>query len=77
MITENITLSDEMRDDMFKYALEVINIGNTIQVYKTKYFVLHWFDEVCSENNEVNEEAESKRQLKDSQKTAERQKRDC
>ena len=30
MITENITLSDEMRDDMFKYALEVINIGNTI-----------------------------------------------
>ena len=28
---------------------------------KTKYFVLRWFDEVCSENNEVNEEAESKR----------------
>ena len=27
MITENITLSDEMRDDMFKYALEVMNIG--------------------------------------------------
>ena len=35
---------------------------------KTKYFVLHWFDEVCSENNEVNEEAESKRErvLRDS-----------
>ena len=27
MVTENLTLSDEMRDDMFKYALEVINIG--------------------------------------------------
>ena len=28
---------------------------------RTKYFVLRWFDEVCSENNEVNEKAESKR----------------
>ena len=27
----------------------------------TKYFVIRWFDEVCSEYNEVNEEAESKR----------------
>ena len=25
MMTENITLSEEMRDEMFKYALEVIN----------------------------------------------------
>ena len=25
MMTENITLTDEMKDDMFKYALEVIN----------------------------------------------------
>ena len=29
--------------------------------YKTKYFVLCRFVEVCSENNEVNEEAKSKR----------------
>ena len=27
MITENLTLSDKMRDDMFKYALKVINKG--------------------------------------------------
>ena len=26
---------------------------------KTKYFVLRWFDEVCSEYNEVNQEAET------------------
>ena len=32
---------------------------------KTKYFVLYWFDEVCSEYNEVNEEAESKRHLRE------------
>ena len=27
MMTENHTLTDEMRDEMFKYALEVINKG--------------------------------------------------
>ena len=43
---------------------------------KTKYLVLRLFDEVCSENNEVNEKVVSKRleraerPLKYSQKTA-------
>ena len=32
---------------------------------RTKYFVLRWFDEVCSEYNEVNEEAVSKRREKE------------
>ena len=32
---------------------------------KTKYFVLRWFDEVCFEYNELNEEAESKRLERD------------
>ena len=35
---------------------------------KTKYFVLLQFDEVCSENNEVNE----KRLLRECQETAKR-----
>ena len=33
-----------------------------VKYKKTKYFVLRLFDEVCSDYNEVNEEAESKRQ---------------
>ena len=30
MITENLTLTPQMKDDMFKYALEVINIGKIL-----------------------------------------------
>ena len=57
---------------------------------KTKYFVLRWFDEVCSEFNDVNEEAESKKSVRecetveilpsdfrDSRETPKRVLRDC
>ena len=33
MITENLTLTDKMKDDMFKYALGVINIGKILGAY--------------------------------------------
>ena len=44
------------------YFYQKIRNKNALALHnKTKYFVLCWFDEVCSENNEVNEKGESKR----------------
>ena len=48
----------------YKNVLKSLVSGRLILIQndnKTKFFVLRWFDKVCSENNEVNEEAERKR----------------
>ena len=37
MMTENITLTKDMRDDLFKYALEVINEDGFSENHWTKF----------------------------------------
>ena len=45
----------------YEYIGYDVHIKCYIKTNKTKHFVFRWFDEVCTENNEVNKTAESKR----------------
>ena len=53
---------DRKRQNSFFFLFQSTAIARR---NKTTYFVLCWFDEVCSEFNDVNEEAESKKSVRE------------